>query len=90
MIKNVSIQLNQSLICGGVVIVEREGERNCVYFDVVKSTPIRVIVGGRGKQIDEGDADLYEKELLDLFLKHNVPLKLGTYTICKKRDEGWK
>lgn len=81
MIKNVSIQLNQSLICGGVAIVEREGEQSCIYFDVVKSTPIRIIVGGRGKQIEEEDADMYEKALLDLFLKHNVPLKLGTYAI---------
>lgn len=80
-ILKVSIQLNQSLICGGVAIVEREGQQTCVYFDVVKSVPIRVIVGSRGKQVSEEDADLYEKAMLDLFLKHNVPMKLGTYAL---------
>ncbi|MFD2614691.1 hypothetical protein [Paenibacillus gansuensis] len=80
-VQKVSIQLNHSLICGGVAIVEREGQQSCVYFDVVKSQPIRVIVGNRGKQVSEEDADLYEEALLDLFLKHNVPLKLGTYAI---------
>lgn len=81
MIKKVSIQLNQSLICGGIAIVERVGEEHCIFFDVVKSEPIRVIVGSRGKQVSEENADIYEKALLDLFLKHNVPLKLGTFAI---------
>ncbi|MGU3473127.1 hypothetical protein ACLBWT_18515 [Paenibacillus sp. D51F] len=81
MIKKVSIQLNQSLICGGVAIVEQEGKEHCIFFDVVKSQPIRVIVGSRGKEVTEEDADMYEKVLLDLFLKHNVPLKLGTFAI---------
>lgn len=81
MIKKVSIQLNQSLICGGIAIVEREGEQDCIYFDVVKSTPIKVIVGNRGKQVAEEDADAYETALLDLFTKHDVPLKLGTFAI---------
>ncbi len=81
MIKKVSIQLNQSLLCGGVAIAERDGEEDCIYFDVVKSHPIRVIVGGRGKLIMEKDADMYETELLELFTKHNVPLKLGNYAV---------
>jgi hypothetical protein len=81
MIKKVSIQLNQSLICGGVAIVERNGEQNSIYFDVVKSHPVKVVVGNRGKQVTEEDADMYEKALLDLFLKHDVPLKLGTFAI---------
>lgn len=80
-IQKVSIQLNRSLICGGVAIVEREGQSICVYFDVVKSLPIRVIVGNRGKQVSDDDADLYEKALLALFLKHDVPLKLGEYAL---------
>ncbi len=81
MIKKVSIQLNQSLICGGIAIVESEGEQDCIYFDVVKSHPIKVIVGNRGKQVTEEDADMYEAALLDLFIKHDVPLKLGTFAI---------
>lgn len=81
MIKRVSIQLNQSLICGGVAIMEQGGERNCIYFDVVKSDPIRVIVGNRGKQVSEEDADMYEKALFELFIKHHIPLKLGTFTV---------
>jgi hypothetical protein len=80
MIKNVSIQL-QSLICGGVAIVERNGVKDSIYFDVVKSHPVKVVVGNRGKQVTEEDADMYEKALLDLFLKHDVPLKIGTFAI---------
>ncbi|AGA59999.1 hypothetical protein Theco_3995 (plasmid) [Thermobacillus composti KWC4] len=80
-IKKVSIQLNQSLICGGVAVVERDGRDRCIFFDVVKSHPIKVIVGSRGKEISEEEADLYEKELLDLFNQHHVPLKLGTFAI---------
>jgi BarA-like signal transduction histidine kinase len=81
MIKKVSIQLNQSLICGGVAIVERDGTEACIFFDVVKSSPLKVIVGSRGKQVPEHEADAYEAALLHLFEKHNVPLKLGTYSI---------
>jgi hypothetical protein len=81
MIKKVSIQLNRSLICGGIAIVERGNEQNCIFFDVVKSRPIKVIVGSRGKLVSEEDADVYEKALLDLFLKHEVPLQLGTFAI---------
>lgn len=81
MIKKVSIQLNQSLICGGIAIVEREGDQECIYFDVVKSNPIKVIVGNRGKKVTEEDADVYEAALLKLFTEHNVPLKLGTFAV---------
>lgn len=81
MIKQISIKLNQSLICGGLAILERDGEQICVDFDVVKTHPIQVIVGSRGKKIKVEDADVYEAELLDLFLKHSVPMKLGTFAI---------
>ena len=81
MIKKVSIKLNQSGICGGLAIVERDGKDICIDFDVVKSHPILVIVGGRGKHVAEEDADMYEKALLDLFLKQSVPMKLGTFAI---------
>jgi len=81
MIKKVSIQLNRSLICGGVAIVERDGAEACIFFDVVKSNPLKVIVGSRGKVVPEQDADAYEAELLNLFEQHNVPLQLGTYSI---------
>jgi len=81
MIKKVSIQLNRSLICGGVAIVERDGSEACIFFDVVKTKPLKVIVGSRGKEVPERDADAYEAALLALFEKHNVPLKLGTYSI---------
>lgn len=81
LIKKVSIQMSQSLICGGLAVVERNGRDRCIFFDVVKSLPIKVIVGSRGKDISEEDADLYEQELLDLFIRHQVPLKLGTYAI---------
>ncbi|CAM3818707.1 hypothetical protein [Marinicrinis lubricantis] len=81
MIKKVSIQLNHRLICGGVAIVEQDGAESCIYFDVVKCEPLKVIVGNRGKEVPESDADAYEKVLLELFKKHDVPLKLGTYSI---------
>lgn len=81
MIKRVSIQLNQSLICGGMAIVERDGLEDCIYFDVVKGLIPQVIVGGRGKRVSEDEADQLEAELLDLFLKHKVPMKLGTFAL---------
>jgi hypothetical protein len=82
MIKSVSIQLNQRLICGGLAKVVNEGHEDCIYFDVVKggSTP-RVIVGSRGKRISVEAADQFEKELLELFIKHKVPLQIGTYSV---------
>lgn len=83
MIKKVSIQLNQSLIFGGMAIVEREGHEESIYFDVVIGGLIpQVIVGGRGKKgMSDKEADEYEQALLDLFIKHNVPKKLGTYAV---------
>ncbi|MFD1130707.1 hypothetical protein [Paenibacillus sp. PDC88] len=81
MIKKVSIQLNRSLICGGVAIVDKNGSDACIFFDVVKSNPIKVIVGNRGKEVPENEADVYEHTLLELFAKHNVPLQLGTYLV---------
>lgn len=83
MIKKVSIQLNQnqSPTFGGLAIVEKDGELNHIYFDVVKSYPIKVIVAGVGKKLPVNDVDMYEKELLDLFLKHSVPQKLGIVDI---------
>jgi hypothetical protein len=93
MIKKVSIQLNQDLICGGLAIVEREGHEDCIYFDVVKGPAPQVIVGGRGKRrgrgklryqdvpITDEEADQFEKALLALFVDHGVPLKIGNYSI---------
>ncbi|AWP25223.1 MULTISPECIES: hypothetical protein [Paenibacillus] len=81
MIKKVSIQLNRSLICGGVAVVEKNGIDACIFFDVVKSTPIKVIVGNRGKEVPEHEADEYEHALLELFVRHNVPLQIGTYSV---------
>jgi hypothetical protein len=82
MIKKVSIQLNCSLICGGLAIVERDGIDDCIDFDVVKGGPApQVIVGGRGKRIPVTEADQLEKALLDLFIKHKVPLEKGNYVI---------
>ncbi|WP_225446637.1 hypothetical protein [Paenibacillus rhizovicinus] len=77
MIKKVSIQLNQQPICGGHALVEKDGELDTIYFDVVKTIPLRVIVAGRGKRVTEKDADMYEKELLILFQKHAVSEKLS-------------
>ncbi|GIQ63124.1 hypothetical protein PACILC2_16920 [Paenibacillus cisolokensis] len=76
MINKVSIQLNRSLICSGVAIVERDGAEVCIFFDLVKTKPLKVIVGIRGREVPERDADVYEAAL-----KHNVPLKIGTYSI---------
>ncbi|WP_336775143.1 hypothetical protein [Paenibacillus sp. MMO-58] len=91
MIKKVSIQLNQSLLCGGCAVVERDGHHETIFFDVVKSNPIIVIVGGRGKEIKPRSlADEYEKELLELFLKHNVPFKLGIHDIKPAKRIGVK
>lgn len=81
MIKKVTIQLNQTLVCGGCAVVEKDGQQDTIFFDVVKSSPITVIVGSRGKQVSEEDADLYEKLLLELFIQHKVPRKLGIYRI---------
>lgn len=82
MIKTVSIQMNRSLICGGVAILERDDKGlDYVYFDILKKHPIRVIVGGRGKSISAEDADRLEQELLNLFVNHNIPLELGTVKV---------
>ncbi|CAM4050118.1 hypothetical protein L1N85_24570 [Paenibacillus alkaliterrae] len=81
MIKQVSIQLNQSMVCGGCAFVERDGRKETIFFDVVKSQPIAVIVGSRGKQLTDEDADFYEKSLLALFIKHDVPLKIGVFAV---------
>ncbi|OME78618.1 hypothetical protein BK120_23045 [Paenibacillus sp. FSL A5-0031] len=81
MITRISIQLNQSLVCGGCAFVERDGQTETIFFDVVKSFPIAVIVGSRGKQLTDKDADFYEKSLLELFLKHDIPLKIGAYAV---------
>jgi len=82
LIKKVSIQLNMSLICGGVAIVEREdGIEDCIFFDVVKTSPIKIIVGSRGKNVSISEADNYERALLDLFVLHKIPLRLGTYSV---------
>ena len=80
-VQKVSIQLNQKLICGGVALIEHDGRSVPVFFDVVKSDPIRIIVGGRGKEIPIQDADLYENALMEIFKKHNIPLKLGCYRV---------
>ena len=82
MIKKVSIQVNHRLICSGLAVVERDGNEECIFFDVVKGNPINVIVGSRGKNLaDKRDADLYAKELLNLFVKHNLPLEVGDHSI---------
>lgn len=83
MIKKVSIQLNQSLICGGIAIVERGDYEECIDFDVVKGGPApQVIVGGRGKRVPVEDADHIEKALLELFVKHKVLMEIGTYIVA--------
>ncbi|MFX3639851.1 MAG: hypothetical protein ACE3L7_14545 [Candidatus Pristimantibacillus sp.] len=81
MIIRVSIQLNKSFICGGLAIVEREGQEECIYFDVVKGSVPKIIIGGRGKIISPEEADLLESELLTLFTKHKVPFTLVDCTI---------
>ncbi|WP_187768192.1 hypothetical protein [Paenibacillus sp. PL91] len=52
-----------------------------IFFDVVKSLPITVIVGSRGKQHTNEDADFYEKSLLELFIKQDVPQNWGLRSI---------
>lgn len=93
MIKKVSILLNQQPICGGHALVEKDGELDTIYFDVVKMIPLKVIVAGRGKRVTERDADMYENELLVLFQKHAVPEKLGVVvpvTTKKNEPERWQ
>lgn len=82
MIKKVSIQVNHRLICSGLAVVERDGNEECIFFDVVKGNPLNVIVGSRGKNTtDKEEAAFYAKELLDLFVKHNLPLEIGNHSI---------
>jgi hypothetical protein len=82
MIKKVSILINQSLICGGLAIVEQDGHEDCIDFDIVKGgLPPQVIVGGRGKKISDENADIFEEELLEVFVKHNISYKLGEYDV---------
>lgn len=61
--------------------MERDGRKVTIFFDVVKSLPIAVIVGSRGKQLTNEDADFYEKSLLELFNKHDVPFKIGVFAV---------
>ncbi|MDH6674929.1 hypothetical protein M2277_005628 [Paenibacillus sp. LBL] len=82
MIKWVSIRLNFSLICGGLAIVERDGHSDCIDFDVAKGGEVPlVIVGGRGKRIPIEEAEQIERALLELFIKHQVPMEIGNYVI---------
>lgn len=85
MIKAVSIQLNQQgPVCGGYALMKRDDREEFIYFDVVKTDPIAVIVANRGKtsiQIPEEIADEYEKSLLAFLIKHDVPQKLGPLSV---------
>lgn len=81
-IKKVSIQLNHSLICGGMAFVERDGKEACIDFDVLKHSPAPlVVVGGRGKWVSNEEADEIEKALQELFNAHQIPLEIGTYIV---------
>lgn len=42
--------------------MERDGAEACIFFDVVKTKPLKVIVGSRGREVTERDADVYEAE----------------------------
>ncbi|MFC5402457.1 hypothetical protein [Cohnella soli] len=77
MMKKVSIQVSKSPVCFGQAVVEKDGVHIPIFFDVVKSYPLHVIVSGRGKTVKDKDADAYERELLKLLIKHGIPKKLG-------------
>lgn len=87
MIKKIMIQCDLGMLCSGIAIVNLDGDDVCIDFDVVKPPRTQVIVGGRKKRISLEEADQFESELFALFTLHNVPLRIGTYSISEKINQ---
>lgn len=79
MIIAVCNQMNSSLIVGGYAVVQVDNQKRLIDFDVVKGSPLQVLVGSRGKRVPVELADTCEEQLYELFTSHQIPLSVGLH-----------